>query len=408
MLTKQTLPNMKPYSTYKHSGIEWIGEIPEHWEIVRMKYLCDIGTGDKDTENAEDDGEYPFFVRSQTIERISSYTFDGEAILTAGDGVGVCKVWHYLNGKFDYHQRVYRMSDFDGVIGKFLYYYLKQNFVLEVKKLSAKSTVDSLRRPMFQNFQIAIGTLEEQTTIANYLDRKTEEIDTLIAQKKQLITLYKEERTATINQAVTKGLDPNVPMKDSGIEWLGDIPEHWEVGKLKFVCSMKSGNNIVSEQINESGRYPVYGGNGLRGYFDEYTHSGDHILIGRQGALCGNINYAQGEFWASEHAVVCEQLLGHDWIWLGELLASMNLNQYSQASAQPGLAVEKIKNLQIPIPDIDVSKKIGRFIKSFKQEFENKISKTEQEIELLKEYKTALISEVVLGKVDVREEVLIG
>ena len=101
---------LNPNAAMKDSGIEWLGEVPEHWEVKRLKFLCDVQTGDKDTVNAIDDGEYPFFVRSQTVERINSFTFDCEAVLTAGDGVGVGKVYHYVNGKFDFHQRVYMMN----------------------------------------------------------------------------------------------------------------------------------------------------------------------------------------------------------------------------------------------------------------------------------------------------------
>ncbi|MCK5545098.1 MAG: restriction endonuclease subunit S, partial [Desulfobulbaceae bacterium] len=119
---------MERYGKYKDSGVEWIGEIPEGWEVLRLRFLSKIKTGDKDTENREDNGKYPFYVRSQTIEHISTYSYDGEAILTAGDGVGVGKVFHYVNGKFDYHQRVYKISDFVGIIAKYLFYYMKLNF----------------------------------------------------------------------------------------------------------------------------------------------------------------------------------------------------------------------------------------------------------------------------------------
>ncbi|NQX56869.1 restriction endonuclease subunit S [Pedobacter panaciterrae] len=191
----------------KDSGVEWLGEIPEHWEIKRMKYLCEIGTGGKDTENREVDGAYPFYVRSQTVERISSYSFDGEAILTAGDGVGVCKVWHYVNEKFDYHQRVYRMSDFKDVKGKFLFLYLKENFEKEVMKLSAKSTVDSLRRPMFQNFPVAYPAELEQNKIIGYLDSEELRIQNLLMTIQQEIDLLKEYKTALISEVVTGKVD---------------------------------------------------------------------------------------------------------------------------------------------------------------------------------------------------------
>ena len=108
------------YPNYKPSGVEWLGDVPEHWEVKQMRYLATVETGDKDTVNAVDDGEYPFYVRSQIVERIDSFTFNREAVLTAGDGVGVGKVFHHhLGGRFDFHQRVYMMSNFRHVSGHF-------------------------------------------------------------------------------------------------------------------------------------------------------------------------------------------------------------------------------------------------------------------------------------------------
>ena len=207
VINQAVTKGLDPNVPMKDSGIEWLGEIPEHWEIKRMKYLCDVTTGGKDTENREDDGEYPFFVRSQTIERISTFSFEGEAILTAGDGVGVCKVWHYVDEKFDFHQRVYMMSNFQTVLGKYLFYYLKENFGKEVMKLSAKSTVDSLRRPMFQNFMVCFGSSEEQKKIIIQIEKEELRIDTLISKSQQEIELLKEYKTALISEVVTGKVD---------------------------------------------------------------------------------------------------------------------------------------------------------------------------------------------------------
>ena len=115
--------------------------------------------------------------------------------------------------------------------------------------------------------------------------------------------------------------------KPSGVEWLGDVPEHWEVTRLSYVASLKSGENITSEMIAEGGEYPVYGGNGRRGHYHKFTHRGHYALIGRQGALCGNINYASGKFWASEHALVVSPLKEFALVWMGELLRAMNLGR---------------------------------------------------------------------------------
>lgn len=207
IINQAVTKGLDPTVPMKDSGIEWLGEIPAHWEVKRMRYLCEITTGGKDTENREDEGQYPFYVRSQTVERISTYSFDGEAILTAGDGVGVCKVWHYVNEKFDFHQRVYMLCNFRTVLGKYLFYYLKENFGKEVMKLSAKSTVDSLRRPMFQNFLVCFGTIEEQNEIINRIEKEEHRIQTLIAKTQQEIELLKEYKTALISEVVTGKVD---------------------------------------------------------------------------------------------------------------------------------------------------------------------------------------------------------
>ena len=112
---------LDPNVRLKSSGVEWLGDVPEHWELRRIRSLAAIGTGDKDTINRDVEGKYPFFVRSQNVERIDTWSFDGEAVLTAGDGAGVGKVFHYFNGKFDFHQRVYKFSDFKDILGKFFY-----------------------------------------------------------------------------------------------------------------------------------------------------------------------------------------------------------------------------------------------------------------------------------------------
>lgn len=191
----------------KDSGIEWIGEVPEHWEVKKLKYLSSIKTGEKNTEDKEPDAKYPFFVRSQTVERISSYSYDGEAILTAGDGVGVAKVFHYINGKFDYHQRVYKVSDFREVLGKYFFYYMKVNLHKEVMKLNAKSTVDSLRLPMFRNFPVSFGTEKEQQQIIKYIETETSRIDDEIEATQQEVDLLKEYRQSLIAEAVTGKID---------------------------------------------------------------------------------------------------------------------------------------------------------------------------------------------------------
>jgi len=188
--------------------------------------------------------------------------------------------------------------------------------------------------------------------------------------------------------------------KDSGVEWLGKVPEHWSVFSLKHVVSMRSGEQITSEDIKAEGEYPVFGGNGLRGYFDRYTHEGNYCLIGRQGALCGNINFANGKFWASEHAVVVTPKTEVDVYWIGMLLQSMNLGQYSTSAAQPGLSVEALGNLKIPFVSFDEQKIIGNFLDYETSKIDALIQEQKQLIELLNEKRQSIISNAVCRGLD--------
>lgn len=183
--------------------------------------------------------------------------------------------------------------------------------------------------------------------------------------------------------------------KDSGVEWLGIVPEHWAVKKIGYVAFLKSGDAITVEQIESNGGYPVYGGNGLRGYTENFNCDGDYILIGRQGALCGNINYGHGKFWASEHAVVVYPSLHLNFKWLGETLRTMDLNQYNVSAAQPGLAVANITCLKIPFPDLFEQQKIANFLDHETAKIDTLIEQQQQLIKLLKEKRQAVISHAV-------------
>ncbi len=189
------------------SGIEWLGKVPAHWQIRRLRFLCDINTGGKDTENAVENGSYPFFVRPQTIERIDSVAFDCEAILTAGDGAGVGKVFHYYNGPFDFHQRVYMLNNFREVSGAFLFHFLRENFYKVALEGGAKSTVDSLRRPVFMNFTVCIPPQTEQTRIVKTVENESSKFDALTGEAETAIHLLQERRMALISAAVTGKID---------------------------------------------------------------------------------------------------------------------------------------------------------------------------------------------------------
>lgn len=188
----------------KETGVDWIPSIPENWSKRRLRFLVKITTGKKNTEDRVSDGEYPFYVRSQTIERINSYSFDGEGILTAGDGVGVGKVFHYVNGKFDFHQRVYLFYDINQEIeGEFLFNYLQANMMSELMRYNSKSTVDSIRLPVIKNFLVVFPEKQEQKRILEHIKTETRTLDIAISKAEREIELIKEYREAMIAEAVT-------------------------------------------------------------------------------------------------------------------------------------------------------------------------------------------------------------
>lgn len=198
---------LNPNARMVNSGVAWLGFMPEHWAAVPLGYLSRVETGNRDTKNAKSEGAFPFFVRSQTIERIDSYTHDTEAILTAGDGAGVGKVFHHYAGKFSAHQRVYIMSKFRGTVGKYLFYYFSSLFAKVALDGSAKSTVDSLRRPLITGFLVTRPPVQEQEEIIEYLDHETASIDALSTKAREMIDVLKERRQALISAAVTGKID---------------------------------------------------------------------------------------------------------------------------------------------------------------------------------------------------------
>ena len=277
---------MKKYDSYKDSGIEWIGEIPSHWEVKKLNWCFDlIGSGttpkadnqlyylDGDTNwlltGDLNDGEIYDTSKKITQKAIEDHStlklYSTESIVMAMYGATIGKLG-VLKIETTVNQACCVLSKPSHLNHKFAFYVLLAARS-EIINMSYGGGQPNISQELIKSFRVQTPSINEQTVIANYLDLKTSEIDQIIADKKRLLELYEEEKTAIINHAVTKGINPDSPMKDSGIEWLGEIPEHWEVKRLKYIASLRSGQNIVSEQISIEGNYPVYGGNGFRGYY---------------------------------------------------------------------------------------------------------------------------------------------
>ncbi len=426
------------YPKYKNSGVEWLGDVPEHWNLRRLKFLCDIQTGDKDTADAVADGLYPFFVRSQTVERINSYSFDCEAVLTAGDGVGVGKVYHYHKGPFDFHQRVYMLNNFRELSGPFLHYFLRGNFFKVALEGGAKSTVDSLRRPLFTNFPVAFPGADEQRSIVRYLERQLAKLDELMAEQQRLIELLKEKRQAVISQAVTEGLNPHAPMKSSGLEWPREIPAAWSVTRLKFLVAELDGiqmgpfgGMLLDLETEETG-FKVYGQeNTISGDFTlgnrwmsekrfasltNYQINDGDLLLTRKGSL-GNARLIQGLPYGgiidsdTIRIRVNERVINQS--FLGLLLheagyISEQISIAKRGAILSGLNGESIANLSIVLPPVSDQTRLMEYLGRHVSSINDYLADCAHLIDLLLERRSSLISAAVTGQIDVRQLTLEG
>ena len=406
--------NFRPRPVFKQSRIPWLGKIPAHWAITRAKWLfqkMERPIRDEDeVVTCFRDGVVTLRKNRRELGFTESLKEIGYQGIRRGDLVVHC---------MDAFAGAIGVSDSDGK-GTPVYSVCRPRSQVDayfyahiLREMARNQWIQALAKGIRERssdfryselaFQLLpVPPLPEQAAIVRYLDHIDERIRRYVSSKERLIRLLEEDKEAVIRRAVTRGLDPGVRLRPSGNEWLGDMPAHWESRRLKTICSMKSGDGITAVSIESTGRYPVYGGNGLRGYASDFTHDGEFTLIGRQGALCGNVHLARGRFWASEHAVVATLHSGQVVKWFGAILEAMNLNQYSIAAAQPGLAVERILNLWIPVPPRAEQAVIATHIDKQTTAIDAALDRARRQIELIQEYRTRLIADVVTGKLDVR------
>jgi type I restriction enzyme S subunit len=404
---------VQKYAEYKDSGVEWLGEIPFGWDTVYLGSVIELKS-DKGHPNYQVLSvyrDYGVILKDSRDDNHNATALDTSGYKAVAPGdlvVNKMKAWQGSMG----------ISNYKGIVSPayitcnvrsdlfnsdYLHYLLRSHsYIGEYNRLSYGVRIGQwdMHYEDFKKITILIPPPEEQTAITNFLDCKTEQIDKAIEIKQKQIELLKERRQILIHKAVTRGLNPDVPLKPSGVEWIGEIPEHWAVKALKYIAYLESGNSITSNNFTEDG-YPVYGGNGFRGYTNTYTNEGEFALIGRQGALCGNVNYARGKFFATEHAVVAYRLQNENILWLGEAIRLADFNRLSQSAAQPGISVNVVKNVKFPYPPISEQNEIGNYIKAIDSNVDKSIEFKRQQIIKLKEYKTTLINSAVTGKIRV-------
>ena len=414
---------MIKYKEYKVSD-PIIGFIPFHWNLIRSKYILREREA-RSVDGSEDllsVSQYTGVTRRKDRKKDSDFVLTRALSLTGYKTVDVDNLvvnimlaWNGSLGVSKYAgitspaYGVYEINE--KAVPKYIDYLIRTDLYKALFKLKSTGVIDSRLRlytDQLYTISLVLPPKDEQIKIAHYLDYKNYQINKYIRIKKRQIELLKELKQTIINDAVTGKIDvrtgkPYPKYKDSGVDWLGMIPEEWESMRLKNIVRMKSGEGITSNEISEVGDYPVYGGNGIRGYSSRFTHDGEYILIGRQGALCGNIHTTKGKIWASEHALVTLINSNIDIDWLAYVMVNMNLGQYSETAAQPGISVDKIMKLSIPFPDIMVQSIIASSIKNNVKRIDRGIADYEKMITMLTDLQARLISDVVTGKYDIRD-----
>lgn len=416
--------NIKPYPKYKPSGIAWLGDIPEHWEVRKLKYSLQINNG-ADFRHIQSDTGYPVIGSGGQFAFAKNYMFDGEVVFLGRKGT-IDKPL-YFKGKFWAVDTMFYAKAKFGNNVKFHFYVATQ---IPFKLYSTSTALPSMTQADLKEHLLAYAPLPEQSKIANFLDFKLSKIDRFIRKKKQLIKLLNEQKAGIINHAVTKGLDTNAKMKPSGIEWLGDIPEHWEVRKLKYIAEIYPSNVDKYAKENEKtvrlcNYTDVYKNNYITNDMDLMVATASDEQIEKFTLLINDVIITKDSETANDIAVpavvkenlenvVCgyhlsvmrpnDKILGE---FLFRLLQSKTINIQFEVNAngvtRVGLGTYSQKNPKVPIPPIAEQQEIIDFILNETQTITATISTIEKEIALVEEYKTSLIAEAVTGKIDVRD-----
>ena len=407
---------MERYSEYKDSGAKWLGKIPKHWDVIKAKYLWNevFSFSENGSENLLSVSQYDGVTqaknesRSESLKGYKKVAKDNLVInimLAWMGGLGVSE----YNGIVSPAYCVYRLKK--AANPKFMHYLYKTPMYLAEFARHSTGVIPSRWRMYTDDFgQVLtlIPPIDEQDKIVSYLDKVTSKIDEAIVQQQKMIDLLNERKQIIINNAVTKGLNPDAPMKDSGIDWIGEIPEHWELKQYRHLfhnldylrkpitADLRSRNNPL---------YDYYGASGIIDKIDHFNIEDKVLLIAEDGAnlLLRNlplIYKAEGRFWVNNHAHILKPIKD-DYDFLAYVMESTDYTLYITGSAQPKLSQANLNAVKLPIPPLYEQLKIVEHIKAKTEGIDFSIYNAKRMLTLLQERKQIIINDVVTGKVKV-------
>lgn len=436
------------YAEYKDSGVEWLGVVPSHWIITTLKRYCYVKGGFAFSSDAFIDTGYPVirigdiktdgsinlenckYIPESLAVNSRDYLVEKNQLLMAMTGATIGKAGLYTSNQPAFlNQRVGKFELLaQNMNYRYLWYILKTDGYQEYIKLTAFGGAQpNISDTAMVDYPATIPSFDEQTQIANFLDHETSKIDHLIEKQQKLIELLKEKRQAVISHAVTKGLDPNVPMKDSGVEWLGEVPEHWVIPRLKqlikYGSSISYGIVQPGDALDEGIPF-IQTTNISKGSFElqdfqktsvaiesNYPRSrleGGEVILGIRASIGAafvvpmsfkGVNLSRGIARIIPNALLKSDFL----VWY---FKSNAVDQYwglsKQGSTFSEVSIETVRELSVVVPPIDEQEKISEFLSFELGKLERLISSAENQKLLLLERRTALISAAVTGKIDIR------
>ena len=423
---------MKRYDSYKDSGVEWIGKIPSHWDLLKGKYSTKVVSGfpfNSDLFTYDEDDSYLPLIRIRDITNLTTEVrykgkYPEESVVNNGDvligmdGDFNISLWKGEKGLLN--QRVCRLVETDRLDKKYAYYML--GFPLKcINDVTYSTTVKHLSTYDILDSILPVPPINEQKEIANYLDKKCGEIDKAIATQEKRVELLKELRQNIITQAVTRGINPNAPLKDSGVEWIGEVPEHWKVMKIKHLAYTNSG----STPKNIKGK----GSDDATIVWVRTTDLNDNMVMDSSEYLTKDEYESASCPWLPQYTVLVAMYGGVGTIGkygilgiestINQALCSLNckkeMNQFflfycisairrywmkfaASSRKDPNISQEIIRNVELPVPPLSEQQEIVSYIESQTARLDKSIEKAEHQIELLQELKQSIITEVVTGK----------
>lgn len=421
---------------FKESGIEWLGEIPEHWEVVKINKIVTfvngyafenfdfnpifeipvIRIGDMQKEKIL----YDNCLKTKEKEKLKQFLISNNDILIALSGATTGKIaFCDTDNKAYINQRVAIVRSKLKLVK---YYFLTRGFSLLIELACNGSAQPNISTKEIGEFKIPLPPLKEQEQIANFLDEKCKKIANFIEKKEKLITLLKEQKQALINETITKGLDKNINFKDSGIEWLGEIPQHWRIVKLKYVAFTNIGLVYTPDDIieNPDEGYPVLRANNIQNGKIDYQDliyikskqigkkqiisSGDLLMCVRNGSenLLGKTAKIQdGYFSFGAFTAIIKSQFNDYFYWIFQTnMLRKSIASFSASNGIGQISQDDIKNFIISFPPLKEQEQIAQFLDSEISKIDKIIEKIKKQIKLIKEYKTTLINQAVCGRID--------